>query len=243
MARQNKTAISTAPSPVVRRAPQQARAQLKVELILEAATRLLDEGEIQDLTTNAVAERAGVSIGTLYQYFNDKTAILDALAQKEVDAMSAKALASLTSAEPAGPGDRIRRVVRAVLGAYGGRARVHRLLIEYGMSRGTSSRLNPLYATITSLLSSGRVVGPDGQSRSMGSADAFVLTFAISGVLRAYAAMGERAASRQDVEDALVRLAVRFLGIEGTEEARLLAAPAASIKPRKSRQASPRTPG
>jgi AcrR family transcriptional regulator len=229
------------PAPVVRRNPRQARAQHKVELILEAAMRLLDNGDVHALTTNAVAEKAGVSIGTLYQYFNDKVAILDALAQREVDELASKALASLTGTEPAAPGDRIRRVVRAVLGAYGGRARVHRLLLEYGLSRGTSARLNPLYSSITSLLASGGVVGPDGEPRPMGPADAFVLTYSISGVLRGYVALGREPADRQDVEDALVRLTVRFLGIED-EEARPAAASRTSVKQRRSRPASLRTP-
>ncbi|MEJ8857578.1 TetR/AcrR family transcriptional regulator [Variovorax robiniae] len=224
------------PAPIARRNPQQARAQLKVELILEAAMRLLDKGDLQALTTNAVAEKAGVSIGTLYQYFDDKAAILDALAQKEVDELAAKALASLTGLEPAGgPGERIRRVMRAVLGAYGGRPRVHRLLLEYGLGRGRTSRLNPLYESISSLLAAGGVQGPGGKLRPMGPADAFVLTYAISGVLRAYVAREEEPAGRKDVEDALVRLALRFVGIE--EEggaARSADVPAPPVRQKKS---------
>lgn len=47
--------------------------------ILEATTQLLEENGVQSLTTNHVAKRAGVSIGTLYQYFPDKQALLDAI--------------------------------------------------------------------------------------------------------------------------------------------------------------------
>lgn len=80
------TALAATPDgPPTRRAPCQARALHKVELILEAATRLLDAGDLSILATNAVAERAGVSIGTLYPYFKDKQAILDALALRELD--------------------------------------------------------------------------------------------------------------------------------------------------------------
>lgn len=231
--------------PSARREPRQARALHKVELILEAAMRLLDEGDLSTLGTNAVAERAGVSIGTLYQYFDDKEAILDALARREVEAMAAKTLRSLTALEPATPGERIRLVVRAVLGAYGGRGRVHRLLMEYGLGRGTAGRLDPLFAGISELMASTGSVGPDGQARPIAPADAFVLTYAIAGVLRGYVARGEAPLGRQEMEDALVRLALRFLGLEDGEAAppEAAARPRAAVKPRRSRPASRSTPG
>jgi len=78
----------------------------------------------------------------------------------------------------------------------------------------------------------------------MGPADAFVLTYAISGVLRAYVAMEEEPASRKDVEDALVRLALRFVGIEEVRgAARPAAAATPAARPRKSPAASPARAG
>jgi AcrR family transcriptional regulator len=62
-----------------RKQPRQARAQHTVDAIIEAAARILEEQGHGGFTTNAVAELAGVSIGTLYQYFPDKDALLGAL--------------------------------------------------------------------------------------------------------------------------------------------------------------------
>jgi AcrR family transcriptional regulator len=72
------TRPTTAPhSP--RRQPTQARAQQTINTIFEAATDvLMHEGEAH-LTTNRIAERAGVSIGTLYQYFSTREAIVAAM--------------------------------------------------------------------------------------------------------------------------------------------------------------------
>jgi AcrR family transcriptional regulator len=58
-----------------RRRPRQARARITVTAILEAAERLLVEQGYAAASTNAIARRAGVSIGSLYQYFPDKEAV------------------------------------------------------------------------------------------------------------------------------------------------------------------------
>ena len=73
------------------RKPKQARAQATWSAILQAATRIIEtEGE-EAFTTNHVAETAGVSIGTLYQYFPNKAAILVAMMHEERDLARRKA--------------------------------------------------------------------------------------------------------------------------------------------------------
>ena len=68
-----------------RRKPKQARAQATVDSILEAAAQVLERTGPDGLNTNRVAERAGVSVGTLYQYFPDKETILLAVARRALD--------------------------------------------------------------------------------------------------------------------------------------------------------------
>ncbi|HEY1750628.1 MAG TPA: helix-turn-helix domain-containing protein [Caulobacteraceae bacterium] len=72
-----------------RRQPRQARSRATWEAIVEAASQILERRGPAALNTNDVAERAGVSIGTLYQYFADKRAILVAAAQRELAAGAA----------------------------------------------------------------------------------------------------------------------------------------------------------
>lgn len=62
-----------------RKAPQQRRSRSTVESIKQAALLLLGEGGIALCTTDRIAERAGVSIGSLYQYFPNRDAILTTL--------------------------------------------------------------------------------------------------------------------------------------------------------------------
>ena len=67
----------------IRKAPRQRRAAHTVGAILEAAALVLETDGLEGFNTNAVARRAGASIGTLYQYFPSKDALTLALLQRE----------------------------------------------------------------------------------------------------------------------------------------------------------------
>ena len=71
-----------------RRTPAQQRSRDTVDVLLEAAAQVFRREGVA-ATTNRIAERAGVSIGTLYQYFADKYALLYALAERHVRAAAA----------------------------------------------------------------------------------------------------------------------------------------------------------
>jgi AcrR family transcriptional regulator len=75
------SSATTRPKP--RKTPRQARSAETVRVILEAAARILESQGLAGFTTNAVAERAGVSIGSLYQYFPSKEALTGALIRQE----------------------------------------------------------------------------------------------------------------------------------------------------------------
>ena len=67
-----------------RRRPVQKRARITVEAMLDAAIKLLKRAGSTSLTTNRIAETAGVSIGSVYQYFPDKQAIYHALHDRHI---------------------------------------------------------------------------------------------------------------------------------------------------------------
>jgi AcrR family transcriptional regulator len=66
----------------IRNIPRQSRSQQTVDLILDVAGDLFSTVGYEAATTNAIAERAGISIGSLYRYYPDKDAILKALAER-----------------------------------------------------------------------------------------------------------------------------------------------------------------
>ena len=71
-------------STYLRKRPRQARAEATFDAIVEAAARILTDEGAGRLTTNRIATRAGVSVGSLYQYFPDKRSIVRALLEREL---------------------------------------------------------------------------------------------------------------------------------------------------------------
>jgi AcrR family transcriptional regulator len=69
----------------LRRQPVQERSAKRVEQMLDASARLIDEIGYDALTTTLIAKRAGVAVGSLYQFFPDKRAVVQALTQRNVD--------------------------------------------------------------------------------------------------------------------------------------------------------------
>lgn len=81
--------------PRPRKAPRQARSIDTVNVIVEAAARVLEQAGLGGFTTNAVAARAGVSIGSLYQYFPGKDALVGALIVRETSVLIEEAARAL----------------------------------------------------------------------------------------------------------------------------------------------------
>ena len=95
-----------------RKRPRQARAVATVTAILDAAARILTEHGYAAASTNRIAERAGVSIGSLYEYFPGKEAIFAELRRRE----AAKAYREpIREPRPGHPREVIRHIVRSRL--------------------------------------------------------------------------------------------------------------------------------
>ena len=184
-----------------RRIPRQARASETVALILEAAAQVLEAGGLAAFTTNAVAERAGVSIGTLYQYFADKKAILLALLQQEVEST----LANLRRSEATQtPEDRVRQTVRAILNAFRGRLRVRKAVVQAILAQGMGiEMMAPVAAFIAH--------HPRTLMPALTNEQVFVLSRALLGTIRAAVLEEEPFIRSRTFEDELVRLGASYL--------------------------------
>ena len=111
-----------------RRSPVQRRARETVDAILEGAAQVFAERGFASGTTNHIAVRAGVSIGSLYEYFPNKEAILVALVERHLETGSRLAREAI---EAPGPLElRLRRFVEAMVGLHAVEPELHRVLFE-----------------------------------------------------------------------------------------------------------------
>ncbi|WP_122315277.1 TetR/AcrR family transcriptional regulator [Pseudomonas cichorii] len=83
------------PSVKPRKVPAQARSRATVDAIVQAATYILTRVGWEGLTTNAIAERAGVNIGSLYQFFPNKEAVIAELQRRHATATRSDLLKAL----------------------------------------------------------------------------------------------------------------------------------------------------
>jgi AcrR family transcriptional regulator len=100
-----------------RKTPVQARAAVTVEAISEATIQVLLSHGAERLTTTRVAERAGVSVGTLYQYYPNKQSLLFAVLQDHLDKVSAALEAACEHARHKPLTEMVREVVEAFVDA------------------------------------------------------------------------------------------------------------------------------
>ena len=113
-----------------RKQPVQARSRRTVQVILEATAQVLVQLGYDGTTTGAVAERAGVSIGTLYQYFPNKEALVAELIDRHVNEVVNTVDHALASSRGHGPDRMIRDVVRASLDAHRLDPALHKVINE-----------------------------------------------------------------------------------------------------------------
>jgi AcrR family transcriptional regulator len=85
-----KTAKVSKTQTSLRKSPKQERSKDLVDAVMVAATRILESTGVEMLTTNKVAKAAGVSIGSLYQYFPGKDAIFSKVIERQLDAHTAR---------------------------------------------------------------------------------------------------------------------------------------------------------
>lgn len=115
---------------MLKKVPQQERSRAMVESILAAATRVLNERPLSAVSTNLLAEVAGVSIGSLYQYFDSKRAIVEALVERHRHDCLVLADGALVDGSDKRMIDRCRTVLRELLALHEKERTLHASLAE-----------------------------------------------------------------------------------------------------------------
>ncbi|MBO9707570.1 MAG: TetR/AcrR family transcriptional regulator [Caulobacter sp.] len=200
----------------VRRTPRQGRARSTVDAILDAAFQLLEADGPDRLTTNHVAERAGVSIGTVYQYFVDKQDILAALAQRR--ALAVRETIAQTLIERPDMGS-VRPIIQALATGFEASPTTRQALLGALFHRGGDAVLSQHHQAFLAA-----IAGKARLDITLTPESAFVLTHAPIALLRAAAAEQDLGLSPQALEDELVRLLEAYIAALASRQAAARAA-------------------
>lgn len=112
----------------MRKEPSQARSRATVEAIIEAGARVLSDLGWAGFTTNKVAEAAGASIGSLYQYFPDKLSLVEAIRRRHFDQVLA--VISDAAADEKPLRQFARELTRGMIAAHSIHPTLHQVLLD-----------------------------------------------------------------------------------------------------------------
>jgi AcrR family transcriptional regulator len=135
-----------------RKAAQQRRARVTTEAILEATAHILVSEGWDRLTTNHVAERAGVSIGSIYQYFPAKDAIVAALVDRHLERLAALVATEMARAVDLPFAEAAPRIVGAIVRAQLVDAPLNRAILEQVPRVGRLARIRAIDTDFEALL-------------------------------------------------------------------------------------------
>ena len=193
----------------IRKFPAQDRAKQTVDTILDATAQILAAQGSRGLTTNRLAQKAGFSVGTLYQYFPNREAIVLALIERQRDAVEHRIRAVVADDSDETPEQAIRRIVRILHDAFSlhGRPepRLVQALIRLTAARGLPSPSDTVAEAVVAVRARARATRP------LNPSETFVLTRSVIETLRQAALHASPLLGTAEFEDALVRLVLGFL--------------------------------
>jgi AcrR family transcriptional regulator len=182
-----------------------------METIFEATARIIERDGMAALNTNRIAERAGVSIGTLYEYFPNKEAILIAMARQRLAEDERLVRQALVSAEAEQDVSLARKAIHAMVTLHADRPKVRRAVMAVHLANGLGSEHAKPVQEIAELIMERNTRLLGDKAPQLDGASIFVLTRAVIGVIRA--AFEERSLlpGTTSLEDELVRLVEAYL--------------------------------
>ena len=190
-----------------RKNPEQSRSAETVRTILEGAARVLEERGLAGYTTNAVAERAGVSVGSVYQYFPGKEALTAALVARETGLLITAVQAAMDAQTPELG---LRRIVQAAVAHQMSRPRLALLLDREESRLQLADSLDPVTQAISGALLAllARLDPGPPVAAEIAAGDLFAL---LRGMVDAAGERGERAGDA--LERRVLRAVFGYLGL------------------------------
>ncbi len=196
---------------MTRRTPTQDRAQVTVQAILDATALLLVEEGYARTSTNRIAKRAGVSVGSLYHYFQDKDAVLHALVEQVIDRKTAVLLEQLAGTRERDLEEGVRDLIRAMLAAQRIDTRLSHVLLTECPRESRQALHHRWQQRMVELITARMLLDPDNiRPRNVGLG-AYVLVHAVFGVVEDALTHRPELVEGDALATELTELVVRYL--------------------------------
>lgn len=208
------------PRRLQRRQPRQERSRATVDVIVEATTRVLLKHGYEALSTNQVAREAGVSIGSVYQYFPDKAALVVAVLERFQAQMRDHIAARLAQVGHADTPTVVRELLRAMLEVSRLQPRLHRVLLEEVPRLGALARQRELHAQFEPLVTAWLEAHRAHLGIPDPSVAAWVLLAAVEGLVTRVVVEKPAWLDLGLLEEQAVRLVLTYLGVAPTPQRR-----------------------
>jgi AcrR family transcriptional regulator len=205
------------PQKTARKQPQQARSRATVTAILEAMIRILDREGSEAATTTRIAEVAGISIGTLYQYFSDRDQILDALQDRELERAMELMQRLLASGAKGSARELAREVIQGMLDLYALAPGLHRVLVVEGLRVTPTYRVQAFDMQVISMVRAFLVASKWPLRRANVEAAAFVIFQAVRAALLARLFESPSGLDDETLTEELTELVLCYLVDESAE--------------------------
>jgi AcrR family transcriptional regulator len=196
-----------------RKRPRQSRSRATVDTILAATARVLVKRGFDGLTTNAVAEAAGISIGSLYQYFPNKEALVAALIEKHVEDMNAAILSELTRVAQLPIAQAVRAVIELTVEAHAIEPALHQVLTEQVPRVGRLAKLRELEAICERMVAGLLAMRRDELAITDPDTAAFLLVTSIESITHRAALFAPERLRDPRLIDEACALVTRYLGV------------------------------
>ena len=194
-----------------RKTPLQARAEVTVDSICEATIQVLLSHGAERLTTTRVADRAGVSIGTLYQYYPNKRSLLYAVMEEHLDRVATAVESACERACHKPLAEMIKQVVEVFVDTKMDRADISVALYKVAPDIGGPELVKKMGQRMRKAVEAMLQTAPDTDSRPEGFAIDTMLA-AMSGVMRSILEARPSPAMARKIREQLVLMCQSYIG-------------------------------
>lgn len=172
-----------------RKKAKQGRSKNTVQSIIEATTRIIEQSGVENLSTNQVAKVAGISIGSLYQYFPSKDAILISLVERELNAHVEKIQAHIEQMQGEDLDTFIDEILKTILLMLERKKKVRYFLFKF-MPRGLMSSINDVEDQIQSIIYKKLKSYPELKHKADLNLTSYIIVHSVIGVVLSHLGPG-----------------------------------------------------